>query len=141
MKTAIALLALAVSVSACATDGGASTSSASSGLAGRDWKLTELNGQPVAETNRPAHISFSAGDHRVSGSGGCNSFGGAYELRPGNRIYISQVVHTMMACQSGMDVDNGLMTALNSADSYTVSGNALILNSADTAAIAEFTAN
>ncbi len=110
------------------------------GLTGRDWTLMDLDGQAVAPASRPAHIRLEA-DGRYSGSGGCNAISGAYTLDPGNRIHFSQGIHTMMACQTGMDTERGLAQALNQADSYTVSGDTLTLETIGSGAVARFTAD
>lgn len=127
-------------LAACANIPPAS-SSGGSALAGHDWRLVELNGQPVADSDRPAHIAFSEADHRISGSGGCNSFGGNYEEQPGNRIHFSQIIHTMMACVNGMDTENAFMDVLNRTDNYSLNGDTLTLNKARMAPLAVFKAD
>jgi heat shock protein HslJ len=58
-----------------------------------------------ATTNPPpdatAHLTFTA-DGRVSGSGGCNAFGGRAAATSGT-ITFSEVISTMMACGGGRD--------------------------------------
>ncbi|MEZ5007646.1 MAG: copper resistance protein NlpE N-terminal domain-containing protein [Chitinophagales bacterium] len=59
-------------------------------LAGKKWQLVELNGQPIEANSKLQNIpfvSFTQEESRVSGNSGCNSFGGTYELKEGNRIY------------------------------------------------------
>lgn len=140
MKALIALLPLVPLAVACAA---VSTLPAASiaNLGGHDWKLVEINGQPVSASDRPAHIEFSVADHRVSGSSGCNSFGGTFSLAPGNGIHFHELIHTMMACQGGMETEGAFMAALDQAESYTVAGDILILNSGADAAIARFKAD
>lgn len=58
-------------------------------LAGADWVLAGQTSQ------RAAYLRFEAG--RVSGLGGCNRFGGRYDLK-GDRLTFSQPMATRMAC-------------------------------------------
>jgi heat shock protein HslJ len=58
-------------------------------LAGGDWVLAGVSG-----AEGPA-LRFEAG--RVSGTGGCNRFGGRYEER-GDRLIFSPLAATRMAC-------------------------------------------
>ena len=112
-----------------------------SDLVEKYWKLVELNGQPVKSdekmNGKEPHIIFKIEDNRISGSGGCNSFFGTYELLEGNRIKFSQVGATMMACID-MDVENRLMEVLNMADNYNLNDEKLTLNRARTAPLARF---
>lgn len=58
-------------------------------LAGGDWVLAGVSG-----AQGPA-LRFEAG--RVSGTGGCNRFGGRYEEQ-GDRLVFSPLTATRMAC-------------------------------------------
>lgn len=64
------------------------------------WSLVELNGKPVSG-NMPdgkPHILFHGSTGKADGSGGCNRFSGNFELRSGNKIQISPLAATRMAC-------------------------------------------
>ena len=66
----------------------------------------------------------------MSGSGGCNSFGGSYRADSAtNTISFSQVVSTMMACtdEDVMAVEGNYLTALNAAQAYTLSVDTLTI--------------
>lgn len=107
----------------------------------RYWKLVELRGQPVtAQGAREPHIILKDKDMRVAGSGGCNSLMGGYELTAPNRIAFSKVASTMMACAQGMETEQGLFEVLETADSYTVTGDTMVLNRARMAPLARFEA-
>jgi len=108
-------------------------------LTGRDWTLTELNGQPVTPGMKP-HIMLDAGTHRYAGSGGCNAISGSFARDPGNRIRFSQGIMTRMACVSGMDVENGFVQALDRTDSYTVDGDSLTLSEINRGVLARLSA-
>ena len=68
-------------------------------LAGSEWHLVAMG--PVGSGSLPApdaRITIKFGnDGRISGSGGCNSYGGNY-LVQGNRLTLSQVFSTKRAC-------------------------------------------
>lgn len=121
-----ALLFAGFALSACATAPDPATGNPAD-LTGRHWSLVELNGIAVVAGQREPYIAFDAGEMRYSGSGGCNGMGGTYELKPGNHIHFSQGMHTMMACQNGMDTEAAFSVALEKADSYSVSSNTMTL--------------
>jgi copper homeostasis protein (lipoprotein) len=106
------------------------------------WKLTELNGKDLtagpAFTKEP-HVMFKLKGNRVTGNGGCNSFSGTYELKSNNRITLSKLMTTLMACPA-MDTESLFLKALQMADSYYVRGDTLILNRARMAPLARFQA-
>ena len=133
-----ALLFAGFALSACAaTPLPTNATTDPAALTGRHWSLVELNGISVAAGAREPYIQFDAGEMRYSGSGGCNGMGGGYELKPGNHIHFSQGMHTMMACQTGMDTEAAFSVALEKADSYAISGNTMTLG-ADGRALARF---
>ncbi len=106
------------------------------------WKLTELNGKPVTagpEVKKEPHILFRLKGSRVTGNGGCNSFSGTYELKNNNRITLSKLITTLMACPD-MDSESMFLKALQMADTYDVRGDTLILNKARMASLARFRA-
>lgn len=104
------------------------------------WKLTEVNGEPInKETNREPHIILKGIDNRVNGTGGCNGFSGHYELKDKNRIAFSNIAITEMACPN-MEVEDKMLMVLQTADSYVVKNDTLILNRAKMAPLARFEA-
>lgn len=105
------------------------------------WKLTELNGEPVAPANgaKEPHVIFKREGNKVTGNGGCNGFGGSYELKPPNGIALSQMISTQMACPE-MDVESRFLKVLSMADNYYLKQDTLILNRAKMAPLARFTA-
>jgi heat shock protein HslJ len=111
-------------------------------LEGTYWKLVELNGKPVtmAETqSREQHLILQASDSTVKGFGGCNGFGGNYELKTGDRIKFSKVIHTMMACDA-LEAENAYLKVLETADNYNLVSDTLTLNKARMAPLARFKA-
>lgn len=106
------------------------------------WKLVELNGQPVAmaeNQSREQHMILQPGDSTVKGHGGCNGFGGNYELKPGDRIKFSKLVSTMMACDN-TETENRFFKVLETADNYNLVNDTLVLNKARMAPLARFKA-
>jgi heat shock protein HslJ len=106
------------------------------------WKLTELHGRSIpvyATVNREPHIIFKDKDNRVNGNGGCNNFSGTYILKSNDRITLSKIMSTLMACKQ-METENEFFKVLQMADNYYVSGDTLILNKARMAPLARFQA-
>jgi heat shock protein HslJ len=116
--------------------------SANKSLEGTYWMLTELNGKAVdapKSGEKASYIYFDAGKKRVSVSGGCNVMGGSYELSEGNRIKITQMVSTMMACPD-MTQEEGLKQMTAMADNYAIQGDNLSFAKARMAPLARFKA-
>lgn len=114
----------------------------STGLKERYWKLIELNGKPVKPDStfmKEPHVIFKQEKNEVHGNGGCNGFGGEYELKSPNRIKIERLVSTQMACPA-LDIENRFTKVLTTADNYYVKGDTLILNKARMAPLARFVA-
>lgn len=66
-----------------------------SGLFGKTWTLTEMEGRKFS-ADKP-NIEFNRDQKRVSGSGGCNRFSGAFEI-DGAMMKLSRIASTKMAC-------------------------------------------
>ena len=121
-------------------DGTSENGAAATPLVGTHWTLVELRGQPVAELEREPYLILGA-DGRASGFGGCNSFGGGYTLDEERlRISFGQMVSTLKACPTGMDVERTLHDVLAQVDNYSLAGDRLSLNRARMAPLAVFEA-
>jgi len=97
-------------------------------LLNRDWKLVSLQRAPQNVQNTTGAgmtIRFSA-DGKVSGSGGCNSFGGSYTVGENRSITFSQLISTLRACAapSVNTLEQEYLSALQSASSYMFDGQA-----------------
>jgi heat shock protein HslJ len=106
------------------------------------WKLTELMGKPVGPTpadSKEIHIKFRANQKQFEGFGGCNGMGGTYELKAGNRIKISRIISTQIACPQ-LDTENKLREILEMVDNYSLTTKTLSLNRAKMAPLARFEA-
>ncbi len=106
------------------------------------WKLIEINGKAVKmdeSLNREPHLILKKDNNRLTGTGGCNFFNGAYELKDMNRISFAKVATTQMACLN-MEIESELLKVLSAVDNYTLSpdGNTLSLNKARMAPLARF---
>jgi heat shock protein HslJ len=85
-------------------------------LAGPLWMLLGYGdaGNPtIVEPGTNVTVQF-AEDNSLSGSGGCNSFFGPYELT-GDQIKIGPLGSTMMACENGMTQEAIVTSALEQA--------------------------
>lgn len=103
------------------------------------WRLVELMGKPVAADERFPFIHLHAKEGRISGFGGCNSIGGAYELKAGNRVRFTNMASTMMACPD-MELEQEFFKVLNMADNFACDGKTLFLHKARMAPLARFEA-
>lgn len=90
-------LLLVLFATACATPASARLT-----LSGTSWTVATIAGADASAAPRLPSMAFA--DGRVSGSAGCNAWSGAY-TQTGNALRITQGVHTMMACTSGMEVE------------------------------------
>lgn len=63
-------------------------------LAGTNWTFVSIGGVPVA-ADRPTSLAFDA--ERMSGSAGCNRFGGSYAIKDG-LLTAGPMMATLMAC-------------------------------------------
>jgi putative lipoprotein len=128
------IIALAIIV-ALAVGGGvlfAILSSTPGDLSRPTWKLTRLvvNGldQPLSASHR-ATIRFLASQRQVTGTGGCNSFGGSYTLI-GNQVRFGDLRSTLVACADAdaMEQESQYFQGLSQVTNYQVSGNTLTLS-------------
>ena len=106
------------------------------------WKLIEINGNPVVldSSGRQPHFILKQEGNRITGSGGCNTFTGIYEIDAPFKIKFSKVAATKMFCFNNMEVEQQLHQALENADNYTLSadGKFLSLNKGRMAPLARF---
>lgn len=114
----------------------------STSIVGKHWKLIELNGETVqsaGQSGKEPHMILNASENRVTGNGSCNSFFGNYELGNGNNITFSNLGSTKMACPNNvMQVESRLFQALEAANKFSLRGDTLILTKADMTPLAKF---
>ncbi|HWA01777.1 MAG TPA: META domain-containing protein [Caulobacterales bacterium] len=80
------ILCLALALTACASTALAAPRG--------DWRLTAIDGAPVAEGSQ---ASLRLEEARASGSAGCNAFGADVAV-VSDQLIFSHIISTMMAC-------------------------------------------
>lgn len=90
-------------------------------ITGIDWRLISL-GPAGAETNVVAGTTVTlkfGEDDRASGSTGCNSYGGTYQVR-GDNISFSRLVSTRRACldQNANEQEQRFLSTLGAANRF-----------------------
>lgn len=107
-------------------------------VAGSDWELTEVQGQPATTGagNRRATIRFDADTARVAGFAGCNRYFGTYTL-DGTALRFGAIGMTKMACAEGMSLEQQLARALDATRRYELADRTLTLFG-DAGAVAKF---
>jgi len=114
---------------------------ADSPLRGTYWKLVRLNGEPVEVTGKrqEPHLIFAENERRVSGSSGCNRVLGDYEA-DGDKLRLGQMAGTMMACLTGMDLEQRFLQTLNKVARYRINSSHLEMLDATGTVLARFEA-
>jgi heat shock protein HslJ len=111
MITIAALLAL----SGCAAAGPEGRT-----LGAGAWRAVDINGFPVAAT---PPVTLQLGDGKASGSAGCNSFSGTYDLKPKEGIRFGPLATTRMACEAAvMEQEQRFLSILAAARGYSYYG-------------------
>lgn len=112
-------------------------------LRGTYWKLTQLGpaSPPVqADEARPEpHLLFDTRERRVSGSGGCNRFGGGFTVAA-ERLSLGTLVATEMACPQGMAQEAAFFQQLGKVTRHQIDGERLTLKDAAGRTLAVFQA-
>lgn len=114
MKTLKISAVIYIVVMLLASCGGAADQSAN--LEGTSWTLQSYNkNQPLA--GHEPTLSFE--DSQVSGTTGCNSYGGEYEV-DGEKLSFGAMFMTEMACldEGVMDQESAYLELLGQAESY-----------------------
>lgn len=68
---------------------------------GTKWQLVSIDGNtpPTTPGTQTPYLEFDTDKKIISGNGGCNSYGGNYNLKDGN-ISFTDIIHTEMACDA-----------------------------------------
>ncbi len=91
------------------------------------WVCTEVGGVAVKSVkNHPMTLSFRDSNSTVAGFGGCNSFGGHYDLN-GDTLRFSKIFSTMKACIGGQDLEGKLFRNFDELNNYVIAGDTLYL--------------
>jgi len=110
-------------------------------LKGKVWVLTQIDYSATGQTLKPASsasltLEFKD-DNTVAGNGGCNTFGGSFEVSNGNALQIKNVFSTLMACEN-MDIEAAYFDALGKANAFNVQSDQLQLTTSDSSATLTF---
>ena len=111
-------------------------------LAGTDWRLVSLGpagGEVGLVAGTTVTLKFGE-DGRASGSTGCNSYGGTYQVR-GATISFGRLVSTRRACldQNANQQEQRFLAALESANRFRLSSNRLTILSDRSRTVLNFT--
>lgn len=107
------------------------------GLAGSEWILTTLFGEPIPEGIVTAQIGA---ENQVSGSAGCNQYRANYTTDGSSISFDTAVAQTQMMCPDElMSIESQYLSALAEADSYQVDEPTLTLLDVDGSSVATFT--
>lgn len=131
-----ALCLLPLLLAACQTTAPATTETAAASetpttptasLRNTRWVLRILNNQPVAvPANGEAYLLLRNDEQRAEGNGGCNRFRGTFEQPADGKLQFGPLLSTKMACPD-LQTESGLMSALQAARTYQISGDTLRL--------------
>lgn len=111
------------------------TSSATNPLGGQEWRLKELNGEPIKQRDgagaEPPDLKFDLEKKTVSGSTGINRLAGGYKL-DANKLKFGNLAMTKMAGpEELMKQETEFVNALESVDSWKRTDDRLELMSGD----------
>lgn len=99
------------------------------GLENTQWNLVSFGGpgaeQPVMEGSG---ITLMFGGGQAGGFGGCNSYGGTYQVE-GNMIAFGEITRTLRACadENMTEQEDRYLAALGSASQYQIEGDRLLI--------------
>lgn len=123
--TALAAALLALALASCGGETGGETAAADpASLEGPSWIL---DGGIDVEGWQQAAPGISFAKARVSGSNGCNTFGGSFTT-DGSSLELGELVATMKACPPpAAEVERAFTKQLEAASSWRVEGEQLVL--------------
>ncbi len=110
--------------------GVAAPSNVDNGLTQTEWRLTSFGPRDAPATvieGSLTTIKFGA-DGRVGGNGGCNSYGGNYQLRD-DSLSLSRIISTKRACvdQRAMEQEQRFLGALESVRTFSLKDDRLTI--------------
>jgi heat shock protein HslJ len=109
-----------------------------SGLTGITWRPTHIGSEEISR-DTSIFVQFEV-DGSIKGNGGCNSFSGSLKTTDGN-LGVGPLAATRMACkESVMDLEMEFLDALQSMQTYELSGKRLVFMDGDQKLLAEFQA-
>lgn len=125
---AVLALGMVLSANTC-SDKKSAKDGAAIGSAQGKWVLLSLDG---AEVNMPEgvetpYISIDSTGENLVGFGGCNRMFGTVRIW-GDSISFPGLASTRMYCVETQQVENNFLEALNTAHTYALKGNQLVLS-------------
>jgi heat shock protein HslJ len=112
-------------------------------LVGTSWQVIDYNNGKDAVVSVLGGTSLTAEfgeDGSITGSAGCNNYFGKYEV-DGNTIKIGPLASTKMACAEPtgiMEQEDAFLIALQSATTFQITGDQLVLHNADGSRAVDF---
>lgn len=108
-------------------------------LVGTPWRLVEVNGFAVdaAASGRDVYLVLQESENLFGGFGGCNRFGGSYDLAD-DRLTFQSIRSTKMACPETMELEARFMRALNQVATWKTSEQQLRFFAEDGTVLAVF---
>lgn len=95
------------------------------------WKLVSYGSVPNQKPAVPnVDTSIELKDGQLSGTVGCNHFGGDYKVT-GDSITFGPVMATEMFCEAVAEQEAGTFAVLQNTTSFVLDGNTLTITSAD----------
>lgn len=126
VKTVIAALALTATCT-----GLAQAASSANRLAGTDWQVISYNnGKAIYSSLNTENmtVSFSKKNH-LSGFAGCNNFMGTYKVPTSQKIVVSPLGSTLMACDKEVaQEEQDFLNAWKKVTTYKIRGSKLTLS-------------
>jgi heat shock protein HslJ len=129
MKKLLAALVFgALLITSCKTPKDATASLPVDMLTAHGWQLTEINGKPVSDADfgNGAPTAMFTTDFKISGKGGCNGYGGSYNLNDDGGMNVSQLISTKMWCDNAKG-ENTYFKALGDVTAAKVEKDKLVL--------------
>jgi len=86
------------------------------------WTLAELNGKPISnnDTSGTPRLGFFPGQiNRVTGTTGCNTITGTFDISAGNMMKFKPLAVTKMACIGG-NIETPFLEALAGIDQFSI---------------------
>lgn len=119
------ILLVMVLLTGCKTATKASASKEN--LTSTGWELASINGKAVnkADYSNGLPDAIFATDNKVSGSGGCNRYGGSYTLDAEGKFTVGQLISTKMFCEGVKEDD--FIKAFTRANRAKIEGEDLVL--------------
>ena len=121
-------LAVTMALAGCAVAAPQSNPPTAPHLEGTQWRFVTLRGKSIPDA---VHATLRFDDQgRVSGRGGCNSYGGSFASGNDGALHFGQMMSTRMAClqpAGAMETEQGVLRALNDTVHVRVQGGGMTL--------------